>query len=108
MPIPSKDELMKFIRLGKRNVITSTNIAKHFKASDGKVEVPIRKAIREFIEAGELIGSTSKGYFIIETQSEFDEYIASLEGRIAGINTRIEKLNENWSDRNRRGKRMDP
>lgn len=99
MPLPTIRQLVKFLRRGSNNPITAREIAEHFNVSDGGVEVPIRAVIRRAIEGGELIGSNNNGFFRINTQDEYEEYLESLRGRKRGIDRRIRNLQNNWENR---------
>jgi hypothetical protein len=99
MPIPSIPQLVAFLQTGKQNATTAREIADHFNISDGGVEVPIRDVIRSAIENGELIGSTNQGFFLIDDETEYLEYIRSLESRREEIGNRINNLTNNWNNR---------
>jgi len=99
MPLPTRQQLIRFLNIGSGNTITAREIAEHFVVSDGAVEVPIRGVIRQAIEDGELIGSNNHGFFIIETQEEYDNYLESLHSRRRGISDRIRNLRNNWRNR---------
>ena len=51
-----------------------------------------RGFIREMIEGGELIGSTSKGYYIMTTGKEVQKCLNSLLRRQMGISRRIQSI----------------
>lgn len=89
-------DLMRILEKGKANAKLSDVIADYFLISDRKTQAPLRSVIKEAIEAGHVIGSCPKGYYIIETIEELDEYIGSLESRIAGIQKRIDELKNGW------------
>jgi hypothetical protein len=99
MPLPSQQQIIRFLRRGSNNPITAREIAQHFDVSDGGVEVPVRGVIRQAIEEGELIGSNNRGFFLINSQEEYDDYLESLRGRQRGISTRIRNLQNNWRNR---------
>ena len=64
-----------------------------FKAS--KTEVQVRKAITELIEEEKLaIISSTKGYCLVHSARFIDNYITDLRSRVAGINRRINSLEE--------------
>ena len=103
MPTPSITQLVSFLQNGKENAITAREIAEHFNISDGGVEVPIRDVIRDAIASGYMIGSTSQGFFLIENEVEYLEYISSLESRRDEIANRINNLRNNWENRGNNG-----
>jgi hypothetical protein len=51
-----------------------------------------RDLVREMIEDGHLIGSTSKGYKIMSTGKEVQQCLNSLLKRTIGINKRIQNI----------------
>jgi hypothetical protein len=51
-----------------------------------------RMVIRELIDEGMLIGSTSKGYRLMKTGKEVQQCLNSLLKRTIGINTRIQAI----------------
>ena len=97
MPLPTKQQLMRYLRNGRNSPLTAREIAEHFNVSDSGVEVPIRNVIREAIQDGELIGSHSRGFYVINDDADFRRYIRSLESRRAKIATRITNLKRNWT-----------
>jgi hypothetical protein len=99
MPLPTCRQIIRFLNIGSDNPITAREIAEHFDASDGGVEVPIRDVIRQAIEEGGLIGSNNHGFFLINTQEEYNNYLESLRSRQRGISNRIKNLQNNWRNR---------
>ena len=97
MAIPTRRQLMNFLTRGRNNPLTAREIADHFNVSDEGVEVPIRNVIREAIHDGELIGSHSRGFYIIDDEDDFHRYISSLESRRTKIANRIDNLTRNWN-----------
>ena len=97
MALPTKRQLINYLQSGRSNSLTAREIAEHFNISDGGVEVPIRNVIREAIQDGELIGSHSRGFYIIEEEADFRRYVRSLESRRTKIATRISNLLQNWN-----------
>ena len=96
MSLPTNKQLMSYLKKGRENAIIARTIAEHFGVSDKGEEVPIRKVIRKAINEDELIGSSSKGFYIIDEKSDFERYIRSLESRVSEIEKRIEDLRKNW------------
>jgi hypothetical protein len=91
--------IIEYLPRGKENAKTASEIAHRLNASDGQTEVRIRKLISDAIANGELIGSNSRGYFLIITYDELNEYCENLETRINGIRSRINALRLNWHNR---------
>jgi len=51
------------------------------------------------------IGSTAKGYFLIDTQDEFNMAIESINGRIDGLTKRKEAITRGWEKRTKMRKK---
>jgi len=69
--------------------------------SGGKTYEFVRELIRDMILArGSLIGSSSKGYWIIQNHDELDKAINHLNSRVREINVRVEALRQNWESEN--------
>ncbi len=99
MPMPTQHQLIRFLKRGSNNSITAREIALHFGISDGGVEVPIRDVIRQAIGDGQLIGSNNRGFFLIDSEEEYNTYLESLQNRQRGIGKRIRNLRQNWRNR---------
>jgi len=97
--MPNNQQLIRFLRRGQNNPITAREIAEHFDVSDRGVEVPIRDVIRQAIADGELIGSNNHGFFLIDKEEEYENYLKSLRSRQRGISKRIRNLQNNWRNR---------
>ena len=97
MALPTRRQLMRYLNRGRNNPLTAREIAEHFNISDGGIEVPVRNVIREAIEDGELIGSHSRGFYIIDDAEDFRRYVRSLESRRTKIGNRITNLRRNWN-----------
>ena len=66
----------------------------------GNTNEPTRGLIADCINNNNYpIGSCNKGYFLIDSQEELDEVVASLQSRIDGIKNRIEALKTGWKKR---------
>ncbi|MHA1315788.1 MAG: hypothetical protein ACTSRB_17925 [Candidatus Helarchaeota archaeon] len=76
---------------GKANSIKSNKVAELVGIDPGASNANIRKYITEILKKGDLpIAATpAKGYYLMETESELNSYIASLESRIREITSRI-------------------
>ncbi len=99
MPLPTKRQLIRFLRRGSDNARTEREIALHFGVSDNGVEVPIRDVICHAIQERELIGSNNHGFYIIQNEGEYNKYLESLRNRQRGIENRIRNLMQNWRNR---------
>lgn len=98
------EQLINFLRsnnnVGKGNPITATELAEHFGISDGGVEVEMRNVIRDAIANNELIGSNSKGFYLIATLSELEENLDSLQSRAENILQRRSNMMNTWNNQN--------
>ena len=66
----------------------------------GNTNEPTRGLISECILDDKYpIGSCSHGYFLIDSEDELNEVVASLRSRIDGIEARIASLREGWTRR---------
>ena len=66
----------------------------------GNTQESTRNLIREAIISNELpIGSTNAGYFLIRTEQEYEKTIANFEGRIRGLQRRIDAIARGWEQR---------
>jgi hypothetical protein len=79
---------------GKKNTIKSAAIQRFI---NGPLRDTTNPEARNYLFAltekhGLPIGSTSTGYYVIETKDELRQYIESLKGRIGGIQKRIDTV----------------
>ena len=98
--MPTIRQLVNFLRtnhVGKANSITASSIAHHFHISDGGVEVETRNIIRDAIERGELIGSSNRGFYIINELSDIEHNLNSLKSRAREILSRRQLLRSTWN-----------
>lgn len=97
-------QLIHFLRsnnnVDKANPITATDLANHFGISDGGVEVEMRNIIRDAIANNELIGSNSRGFYLIGTLSELEENLDSLQSRAENILQRRRNMMNTWNNQN--------
>ena len=79
---------------GKRNAISSKEISEELGGLDTLDSTPAtRKVMRRLIKKrGVLVGACSKGYFLIETQDELNDYLDNLAHREGQIRERREAL----------------
>lgn len=102
--MPTIQQLIQYLRannhIGHANAVTATDLANHFGISDGGVQVEMRNVIREAISNGELIGSPSRGFYLIDNLAEVDENLDSLQSRAENILTRRRNTLNNWNNQN--------
>lgn len=102
--MPTIQQLIQFLRannyIGSANPITATDLAIHFGISDGGVEVEMRNVIRDAIAQNELIGSHSRGFYIIGTIDELEGNLDSLQSRAENILQRRRNMMTNWNNQN--------
>jgi hypothetical protein len=84
--------------IGRQNSITARNLALHFDISDGGVEVEIRNVIRNAIDQEHLIGSHSRGFYIINSLNEIEHNLNSLRSRAENILRRRRNMLNNWNN----------
>jgi len=102
--MPTIQQLIQYLRtnnhIGSTNAITATDLANHFGISDGGVEVEMRNIIRDAIAQNELIGSHSRGFYLIGTLTELEENLDSLQSRAENILLRRRNMMTNWNTQN--------
>lgn len=102
--MPTIQQLVQYLRnnnhFGNNSPITAGDLARHFGISDGGVEVEMRNVIREAISNGELIGSHSRGFYIIGTLAELEENLDSLQSRAENILLRRRNMMNSWNNQN--------
>ena len=97
-------QLINYLRannhIGSGSPITAGDLARHFGISDGGVEVVMRDVIRDAIANNELIGSHSRGFYLIGTLTELEENLDSLQSRAENILLRRRNMMTNWNNQN--------
>lgn len=97
-------QLIQYLRTnghnGSGSPITAGDLARHLGISDGGVEVEMRDVIREAIAQNELIGSHSRGFYLIGTLAELEENLDSLRSRAENILLRRRNMMRNWNNQN--------
>lgn len=74
---------------GKKNPITSAEIAKSLGIVEDDTHAQTRALILECAEEYELpLAANNRGYYLISDQQEYEEYMANLDSRSAGIEQR--------------------
>ena len=90
-----KDTLLQ--HYGKNNPITSSEIANIIGVVEDDTHAQTRALILECAERYELpLAANNKGYYIISNQQEYDDYMANLNSRSAGIEKRKRIITENY------------
>lgn len=70
---------------GKKNAITSKKIAHKLGIDEDDTHPKTRKLVLECMKEYQLpVGATNRGYFIITSEEELDEYVDNLNKRIRG------------------------
>lgn len=102
--MPTIQKLIQYMRannfIGSSNPVTAGDLANHFGISDGGVQVEMRNVIREAIANGELIGSHSRGFYLIGTLAELEENLDSLQSRAENILLRRRNMMTSWNNQN--------
>lgn len=103
-------ELLKFLVKGKHtnasNPITAKRLAKQFKLPTNGTQPVMRKNIRTAIKEGLMILSNTKGYFLLNSEKEFNEYMDSLSSRAEKIIKRRNELIKNWNKTHKKSSRL--
>ena len=74
---------------GKENAISAGVIGEYLGFAHDDTHVKARNLIKDCIQKYQLpVLSCSSGYYIVKTEKEYNEYIANLDSRIAGIEER--------------------
>lgn len=82
---------------GKRNPITSAEIARKIGIIEDDTHAQTRALILECAKKYELpLAASNRGYYLISNQQEYDEYINNLDSRIAGIEERKKIITKNF------------
>ncbi|MEI6050754.1 MAG: hypothetical protein WCS03_17815 [Bacteroidota bacterium] len=102
--MPTIQQLIQYLRtnknFGSASPITAGDLASHFGISDGGVEVEMRDVIRDAISQNELIGSHSRGFYLIGNLAELEENLDSLQSRAENILLRRRNMMTNWNNQN--------
>ena len=94
------DELERVLRehVGPNQAITSSELADELEITDGEANPATREAIRIVCEERGLpVAASARGYYVIESTDELEEYLESLDGRIAGIQKRKRLVARAWN-----------
>lgn len=96
-----KKALLQAIIDANGETVYAAELAKRFNIEDNVTSTTTRAAIKDGlrlfgVEMQAPIGANSKGYFLIKTRIQFDEYMENLYGRIAGIQERMTIVRDIW------------
>lgn len=85
--------------VGKDNAITSGELAARHVPDDGAANPTTREIVKATMmrERGLPIVSCASGYYIPQDRGTIDDELDSLRGRIAGIEERMDLLEDNWA-----------
>lgn len=95
------EQIKKILLLhnGKKNSITSAEIARSLGIIEDDTHAKTRALILECAEKYELpLAANNRGYYLISNQQEFDEYMANLDSRSAGIEERKRIITKNYKE----------
>ena len=97
--MPTKQQLLGVLNDGKSSAIHADGIVSSLNMSYDRSNLEIRKLITEcVVDDNWPIGSIPvSGYFLIDSQNELDEVVASLQSRIYEIQKRIDALTTGYS-----------
>lgn len=93
------EEIKKIIleHRGKTNAIKSREIANKVGINEDDTHAKTREIIRDIKETDNLpVLACNKGYYLAETEEEFNEYIENLKNRIKGIEKMIQITTNNY------------
>jgi len=81
----------------KADAMQSGDIADAVGIDDSEGNPKTREVIRILIEERGLpVASANCGYWLLESRDQLDKYVETLEGRISGIQERIDMVTENY------------
>ena len=83
--------------VGKKNSVTSAKIAESIGIKEDATHAKTRALIFECAQENKLpVAATNRGYFLIETQDEYNDYIKNLDDRIRCIEFRKTIVSDNY------------
>ena len=86
--------------IGKSNKVTSSQIAEQIGIQEDATHAKTRALILEAAKKYRLpLAANSRGYYIINTKTEYHEYIKNLDLRIAGIEERKKIITDNYKEK---------
>jgi hypothetical protein len=86
----------------KSDAITSAELSDRLGLDDGEASPKARDLVRTLItERAIPVRSGSVGYWVCQSEAEAEEYLDTLRGRIAGIETRMDCFEVAWQSHKR-------
>ena len=86
--------------IGKSNKVTSSQIAEQIGIQEDATHAKTRALILETAKKYRLpLAANSRGYYIINTKSQYDEYIKNLDLRLAGSEERKKIIPDNYKEK---------
>lgn len=87
--------------IGKKKAITSAQIAQILGIDEDDTHAATRDLLLQAAEKYELpLVANNNGYYLIDNETEYEEYIDSLNRRIEGINRRKDIISRNYKGKN--------
>ncbi len=88
--------------ISKRNAISSAEIANMLGIYEDDTHATTRDLLLQAAEKYELpLAASNKGYYLIDNETEYKEYMASLDSRIEGIIRRKDIISRNFKGGNK-------
>lgn len=91
-----KERIRKILGSGQNNAKTADEVVKELNLPFDRSNVTIRTIIKEMRMEGALIGSSNKGFFLIQAPEDLDVTIDHLNSRTREINNIIEVLTDSF------------
>lgn len=83
--------------VGEKNSITSGQIAEALGINEDDTHAKTRDLLLQTAENFMLpLAATNKGYYLIETEEEYNNYMHNLQSRKLGIDKRVEIITQNY------------
>jgi len=103
------DELADILRgRGREDAITSAELSDRLSLDDGEASPKAREAVGILrVERGLPVRSGNVGYWVCQSEEEAEEYLANLQGRIAGIEETMREFDEAWENYEPRAESQD-
>jgi hypothetical protein len=86
------------VRVGEKNALPSRQLALFLGLKDDaeRGTVKTREIIAELVRGGMPVGASERGYFVLETEQELDDYLHDLTQRELGIRARHDNVLRAW------------
>jgi len=103
------DELADILRgRGRSDAITSAELSARLNLDAGEASPKAREAVGILrVERGLPVRSGNVGYWVCQSEEEAEEYLANLQGRIAGIEETMREFDEAWENYEPRAESQD-